>query len=292
MFGLSRKSPPAGPGGALCRALLAPALFPKVQDHFLHSADLCSQVCQLIPQLLHLLGLLPQHCERVPAVTRKADLVRELPSPSRSLQAQETEVLEPPFLSLVCKCFPPPPGLAKGPGRSKRHEPWALGKGVQTARPRLPLPHQTCCGSGERRGLLPQGPQVGCRLPQQHLKEKGSPFESQSCQGFPELAALGRHGRSCCRLCGSLPGTGGQGDLPTHPPTHRQQCSFARLSCPTTAVTDLWHILCPQHPHEQRGPAAGTSCNSRDRERVILLGFLMIPVVARSPPTPWWQEAG
>ena len=89
VFGLSRKSPPAGPGGALCRALLAPALFPKVQDHLLHSADLCSQVRQLIPQLLHLLGLLPQHRERVPAVTRKADLVRELPSPSRSLQAQE-----------------------------------------------------------------------------------------------------------------------------------------------------------------------------------------------------------
>ena len=89
--GLSRKSPPTGPGRALCGALLAPALFPKVQDHLLHSAYLCSQARQLSPQLLHFLGWFPPHSERVPADSGKADLVRELPSPSRSLQAREEQ---------------------------------------------------------------------------------------------------------------------------------------------------------------------------------------------------------
>lgn len=42
-------------------------------------------------------------------------------------------------------------------------------------------------------------------------------LESHSSQGFPELAALGRHSRSCCRCSGSLPGIGELGDSPTHP---------------------------------------------------------------------------
>lgn len=52
---LSGKSPPTGPGRALCGTLLIPALFPKVRDHLLQNGHLCSQVCHLNPQLLHLL---------------------------------------------------------------------------------------------------------------------------------------------------------------------------------------------------------------------------------------------
>lgn len=89
--GLSRKRPHAGPGRALCGALLIPALLPKVQDHLHHSTDLCSQTCRLIPQLLHLLGLFPPQSERVPAVSRKADLVRELPGPAQRLQAGQEQ---------------------------------------------------------------------------------------------------------------------------------------------------------------------------------------------------------
>ena len=76
---------------------------------------------------------------------------------------------------------------------------------------------------------------------------------------FQHRRTLGRHSRSCCRFCGSLPGSGGLGDSPTHSPP------AALLSCPT----DLWHVLCPQHPHEQQGPGVSTSCNSHHRESYL-----------------------
>ena len=83
----------------------------------------------------------------------KADLVRELLSPSQSLQARrraEARVLEPPFpsLSLLCECFPSAPASAKGEER-ERHEAWALRTGEQTAQGRLLLPHHISCGPGE-----------------------------------------------------------------------------------------------------------------------------------------------
>lgn len=42
------------------------------------------------------------------------------------------------------------------------------------------------------------------------------------------------------------------------------------LSCPTTAVTDLWHIRCPQRPHQHGGPTEGTSCNSHHQKRYFI----------------------
>lgn len=38
------------------------------------------------------------------------------------------------------------------------------------------------------------------------------------------------------------------------------------LVCPTTTVTDLRHILCPQPQHEHQAPAANTSWNSDHQE--------------------------
>lgn len=117
------------------------------------------------------------------------------------------------------------------------------------------------CRSGERRGLLPHGLQVSCRPPQQHLKGKGS-LESQSCQGFAES-------RQKLQLILYVTDQSWR-DWAIYPCTHLQQCSSVGLSCPTTAVTDLWHIRCPQHPHHHGGPAEGTSCNSHQQKRYFI----------------------
>ena len=99
--------------------------------------------------------------------------------------------------------------------------------------------------------------------------------------------ALVKHSRSSCCCCffGSQLGDGWLGDSPNH----RQQWSSAGLCRPTT-VTDLWHLLWPQHPHGQWGPAVGTSWNSHHQKRVTALAFLTIPVVTPSSPTRRWQE--
>lgn len=103
-----RKTTPAAPGKHPLRYPAHPSPLPQAQDHLLHTSHLCNQPCNFLPQLLHPLLFFAQ---RVPADTR-ADLVRGLAAqPLLHLQAHrqvETQVLEPPFLFLLCGCFPSP----------------------------------------------------------------------------------------------------------------------------------------------------------------------------------------
>ena len=191
--------------------------------------------------LEHLLSLIPQPIKPVPAGIGKADLVREPPRASK-LRDEQTDTGAQALSSFgsfpVLPSNSPPP-LAKERGR-EGPGPWVQGSAAtRLAVTALPYEVQV------RRGLLPCGHYFRQILLQQHLKEKGSPLEHQRRWGFPEPAALARHGRSCC-FSGSLLGNGGCSGLPScHQPSsalgfssHQQQsltfCSCH--SCPILAT--------------------------------------------------------
>jgi len=138
--------------GTLCGVLPIPALFPKAQDQFLHVAHLRGQVCHLLPQLFHHLGLLVQQSKQVPAGAGKADLVRELlspfPEPPSSEMTRDTGA--PACFSFpALGVLPFTASFSKRRSQRESHEPWALCMGAQTAAGCLPPPHQMSCRPGE-----------------------------------------------------------------------------------------------------------------------------------------------
>lgn len=111
-------------------------------------------------------------------------------------------MLEPPFLSLLCECFPSPPALAKGKERGKGTSPGCYARVCQQHE--AGSHYLTKGAADQKRGLTLRMSAHSQSAPAAPERERLS-LESHSCQGFPELVALGRHSRSRCCYFASWP---------------------------------------------------------------------------------------